>query len=404
MELVIHIFMVFVACYSIAMYSLGTLFRGILKPLVAIEKDYTYQPLVSVLMPTFNEGKHAYDTIRSMRNVNYPIDKLEILAYDDCSKDDTFEWIKKAEKEFRNVKVVKNLKNQGKAATMIDAAIASNGEILIGIDSDCVFDKNVVLELVSCFPKNPKLAAVGGRVGVLNTNETWLTQIQAVFYLASFMFVKIVENSTRKVQCLSGPLVAIRRSIFFDLIPQIKNRTFLGVKITNGEDRALTQMLLREGYDTYVNLDSVCWTSVPTKLKQYILQQLRWRRSAIGQWLEAIYNLPLLIKNSTFSSVIFSLAPIYVLLSWVILVMMSTFSGHLFQVLVTILVFHFILSPVIVLTYLNITNNSTYEKINNKLKFIYTFFISIFWFPISGLIITIVALSTLDDGGWVTRT
>jgi cellulose synthase/poly-beta-1,6-N-acetylglucosamine synthase-like glycosyltransferase len=312
--------------------------------------------------------------------------------------------MQKAAKDFPNVIAKRNVANQGKALTMIDAAKASRGEILVGIDSDCVFDPNSIREMVACFPKNPKLAGVGGRVGVLNTNQNWLTQIQAVFYLTSFLFIKVVENIPRKIQCLSGPLVALRRERYMELIPEITKRTFLGAKITNGEDRALTQMLLRRGWDTYVNLDAVCWTSVPSKLNQYIMQQLRWRRSAIGQWLEAIYNLPKLIKNSTFFSVLFSLAPVYVIIVWILLLVGSALLGNLLYILLSILVFHVVISPIIILSYLSITKNFKYEKIDNISKFIPTFFMSIFWFPVSGLIITTVALCSLDDGGWVTRT
>jgi Glycosyl transferase family 2 len=62
----------------------------------AIKKDYTYQPAVSVLMPCFNEGKTVYETIASIAKCNYPAHKFEVIAQDDCSVDDSYEWMLKA--------------------------------------------------------------------------------------------------------------------------------------------------------------------------------------------------------------------------------------------------------------------------------------------------------------------
>jgi len=55
-----------------------------------VKKDYTYQPTVSVLMPCFNEGKTVYETIESISKSDYPNDRFEVIAQDDCSVDDSY--------------------------------------------------------------------------------------------------------------------------------------------------------------------------------------------------------------------------------------------------------------------------------------------------------------------------
>ena len=69
------------------------------------KKDYAYQPTVSVLMPCYNEGKTVYETIESISKSNYPNDKFEVIAQDDCSVDDSYEWMLKAQRDFTNIRV-----------------------------------------------------------------------------------------------------------------------------------------------------------------------------------------------------------------------------------------------------------------------------------------------------------
>jgi cellulose synthase/poly-beta-1,6-N-acetylglucosamine synthase-like glycosyltransferase len=369
-----------------------------------VARDYRNQPIVSVVMSCFNEGESVYNTIKSMRCSNYPVEKLAIYAFDDCSKDDSFLWIQKAAQDFPNVFAKLNKTNQGKAHSVLDAVELSSGEIIVSVDSDCVFEPNAIQELVACFT-NPKIAAVGGRVGISNANANWLTRFQTLTYALSFLVLKSSENICRKIQCLSGPLVAIRRDCFNEIKAQIANRSFLGVKITNGEDRALTQMLLFAGYETYLNNDAVCYTSAPEAIGQYAKQQLRWRRSAIGQFFQLVRRLPEMVFNNGLLCSSFSLFPIFVLLIWNLIIISSWFSGAIMSTLMAIVLCHFMVGPCVVLVfyYYAIHSNCFDLKAITLFDLLISRLIGSFWYPVSSVIITLFALFTLDDGGWVTR-
>jgi cellulose synthase/poly-beta-1,6-N-acetylglucosamine synthase-like glycosyltransferase len=60
---------------SVFKYTLALILKWSV-PKATVEKDYTYQPTVSVLMPCFNEGKTVYETIESISNSNYPNEKF----------------------------------------------------------------------------------------------------------------------------------------------------------------------------------------------------------------------------------------------------------------------------------------------------------------------------------------
>src|SRR5208337_4113692 len=124
--------------------------------------DYT--PTVSILLPCFNEGFTVYETIESISKCNYPHDKFEIICVDDCSVDESLDWMHKAQNDFTNVKIIvdKNPVNSGKVASVSRALSHSNAEIILSIDSDCIFDREVMRELISCFA-DPEIGAVGGQ-------------------------------------------------------------------------------------------------------------------------------------------------------------------------------------------------------------------------------------------------
>ncbi|WP_246012077.1 glycosyltransferase [Hydromonas duriensis] len=384
------------------MYTSG-LFINLYCKRFDVKRDYSYKPTASVILSCFNEGHTVYETIKSLRMSDYPQDKLQILAFDDCSKDDSFEWIKKAAQDFPNVVATLNERNKGKAHTFLDGLDLSTAEVVVGVDSDCIFDEHAISELMACFTE-PNICAVGGRVGISNADETWLTRCQAVYYALSFLVLKSPEKLFRKVQCLSGPLVAIKRECFDAVREQVEKRNFLGIRVTNGEDRALTQILLRNGYSTYLNTDAVCWTAVPSNISGYLSQQLRWRRSAVGQWLDALARFPIMFKNNTFLCAFFSLMPIFVMFSWNVLFITSGLMGHLLIVLIKILLFHMLLSPILALAFFYMSKHHLKrERVASIGVLTWSLIIMSLWFPFSALFVTLFALSTLDDGGWVTR-
>jgi hyaluronan synthase len=113
---------------SIIKYTLGLILKWSVRG-TKIEKDFTYQPTVSVLMPCYNEGRTVYETIASISKSNYPNDRLQVFAQDDCSADDSYQWMLKAQRDFTNipVHVGRNAENSGKARTVCIFSLIADG-------------------------------------------------------------------------------------------------------------------------------------------------------------------------------------------------------------------------------------------------------------------------------------
>src|ERR1035438_6710670 len=102
----ILLWLILVLCLliSVVKYLMGIILKFSF-PSTKARKDYAYEPTVSVLMPCYNEGKTVYETIESISTSNYPNHKFEVIAQDDCSVDDSFEWMRKAQRDFTNIRI-----------------------------------------------------------------------------------------------------------------------------------------------------------------------------------------------------------------------------------------------------------------------------------------------------------
>ena len=395
--ILLWLIMVLCLLISVVKYLMGIILR-VAFPSTKAKRDYTYEPTVSVLMPCFNEGKTVYETIESISKSNYPSEKFEVIAQDDCSVDDSFAWMRKAQQDFSNIRIRtgRNEVNSGKARTVCNALELSNAEIIISIDSDCIFHPNAIRELTACFAE-PNIGSVGGRVGVRNPNESIITVIQTIIYYSAFQLYKIPENWTRSVCCISGCLFAIRRELLLKIEPASRSRNWFGIPVNQGEDRFLTHQTLLHGYGTYINNDALCWTTVPNTLSVLFKQQLRWRRSIVRDFFYTLKSLPkhvwTLHPNTVLTLV---LVPLGAVVGFLVVVNMLTSDPLAWAgpaPLITALGIAAILSWVI-------KRYSAREAVSHPLAF----GAYVAWSVVSSLFLTPLALCTMDSADWGTRT
>src|SRR5215472_3821776 len=115
---------------TLVKYTLGAILKFSVSG-AKITKDYSHQPTVSVILPCYNEGQAVYEAIESLSRSNYPAEKFEIIAQDDCSVDNSYQWMLLAQRDFANIRinVNRNTVNSGKARTVCNAVAYSSAEV-----------------------------------------------------------------------------------------------------------------------------------------------------------------------------------------------------------------------------------------------------------------------------------
>ncbi len=129
---------------------------------------------------------------------------------------------------------------------------------------------------------DPNVGAVSGHTDVHNRNTNILTQMQAVRYYVAFTIYKAAESIFGNVTCCPGCCSAYRREYLIEFVDEWLHQTFLGAKCTFGDDRSLTNFIIRK-HEAVYSPQAKAYTVVPETFGKYVKQQQRWKKSWIRE-------------------------------------------------------------------------------------------------------------------------
>ncbi len=241
-------------------------------------------PACTVIVPAYNEGKLVYQTLMSLAASDYPKEKIQLLAIDDGSKDDTWLWMQKAKNELGDrVTIFQQPENKGKRHALHRGFGLATGEIFVTVDSDSIVKKDTLRNMTSPFVVNEKCGAVAGNVRVLNQNEGIIPKMLNVSFVFSFEFIRSAQSMLGSVLCTPGALSAYRKEAVMNCLDQWINQTFMGQPSDIGEDRAMTNMILKQGYHVLFQRNAYVLTDVPIKYQNLQKMFTRWERSNVRE-------------------------------------------------------------------------------------------------------------------------
>jgi hyaluronan synthase len=235
------------------------------------------EPTIAIVMPAFNEEEAVAGSVRSLLTVDYPHEKLEIVVVNDGSTDNTLREIEHAAGGDPVVRVISFPENRGKRAAMAAGIRATSAEIVAFVDSDSSLEHNSLRRIVRGYA-DPKVGAIAGHAEVQNSRESWIARMQAVRYFVAFRVCKAAESIFSAVTCCSGCFSTYRRKAITPVLEAWEHQRFLGRPATYGDDRSLTNYVLRTWDVRYDEL-ARSRTIVPTTFRVFLRQQLRWKRS-----------------------------------------------------------------------------------------------------------------------------
>jgi hyaluronan synthase len=240
-------------------------------------------PRLTVLIPAYNEGAMVEQTIASVAAASYPSGRLEIIAIDDGSTDDTWHHIRHAALRFpRLVAAVRLPSNRGKRGALAEGFRRAGGDVIVTVDSDSVIERGALLAIAGPF-RNPRIGAVAGKVAVHNRRAGLIPRMLHVRFILSFDYLRSAQSVFRTVFCCPGALAAYRAPLVRQVLPKWERQEFLGTQCTYGEDRALTNDILAAGYDTVYQRTALVHTIVPETYSKLCRMFLRWDRSYIRE-------------------------------------------------------------------------------------------------------------------------
>ncbi len=378
---------------SFFIYTLYNFFRY--KPVASVSDDEL--PTCTVIVPAYNEGEQVYATLKSLAASDYPIEKLQLLGIDDGSQDDTWRWMQEAKKELGDrVSICQQPKNMGKRHALYRGFNEGTGEVFVTVDSDSIVSPDTLRNLVSPMVTNKNCGAVAGNIRVLNNERALLPKMLDVSFVLSFEFVRSAESNLNSVLCTPGALAAYRRDAVFACLPEWINQTFMGNPSDIGEDRAMTNMILKQGKHVLFQRNAYAYTNVPEKYKGLYKMFIRWGRSNVRENIAmAKYVFTDFRKGSkTGSRLLFLSQSFEIVMTYPFLAFMLIFiATHPILFLCSTLLSILVLSTFPMLFYSNKykTSESFYAY---AYSILYTF--GLFW-------IAPYAIATAGRSGWLTR-
>jgi len=271
-------------------------------------------PLVSVIVPAFNEELTIAESIRALLDLDY--ESREIVVVNDGSTDDTLNILRRTFQlvsaplaymqplpseavrgVYRSISepglIVIDKDNGRCKSDAANAGInAASGVAVLVVDADTVLEPDALTRAALPFLEDPNIIAVGGNIAITNgssieggriTNvalpRSWLARFQIIEYMRSFMLFRLACAAVNGVVIISGAFGLFRRE------------TVIAVggydKTAIGEDMDLTIRLqrycrtrsrpFRIGFDPH----PLGWTQAPEDWLSLKSQRYRWRRGLL---------------------------------------------------------------------------------------------------------------------------
>lgn len=220
-------------------------------------------PLVSVIVPCFNEELTIDNCVKSLLRQRYS--NIEILIVNDGSTDNTSQRALSLSNEASNVRIL-NKSNEGKASALNFGLLHSKGEIIVSMDADSIFKPDTIEQLISSF-NDESVVAVSGNVKVAN-RKTLLGKHQAIEYVTGLTLQRRAFAELGCMQVISGAIGAFRKDKLLE-IGGYSSDTIV-------EDMDVTIALAQMGYKIIYNPDAIAYTGAPESITEFIKQRYRW--------------------------------------------------------------------------------------------------------------------------------
>lgn len=244
-----------------------------------------HQPSISIIVPARNEENNIERCVRSLIELDYPLERLEIIIVDDRSTDRTGEVLDQLAASHSFITVLHRSEREvdpnlrGKPGALQYGIEHSHGDVVLMTDADCEVPRQWASAMVRPF-RDERVGMVNAMTSV--SGETMFDRVQDVEWTyTQSMACGGVGNSVA-LGCFGNNL-AIRRSLF----DQLGGYHEIPFSVT--EDMALQLAVERAGHRIrFVIQPETSVTTLPCEtLAEYLKQRHRWVRGGTGLGLRA---------------------------------------------------------------------------------------------------------------------
>ena len=246
-------------------------------------------PLVSVLVPAYNEESTIEAALESLLHLDYP--NYEVVFVDDGSSDRTLEFARAVHARSESDAIqIHGKTNAGKWSALNLAFRVAKGEFVLCVDADSRLDIESLKHLVRAILRDEKIGSVAGQIRVRNRGSI-LTRLQALEYLNCNGTLRAAQTLTGDVLVVPGPLGLFRRDALQEVWERLGSSEAKDESLghfsgpyehdTFAEDFDLSIAILALGYQITYEPLAVAHTKAPGSVVELLNQRYRWQRGSI---------------------------------------------------------------------------------------------------------------------------
>lgn len=254
------------------------------------QQPHGYMTTTSIVTPVYNENPEVFLSALRSWAANKP---TEIIAVIDYTDERCIQIFTEFEKECaaNNGPATKMVvtKKPGKRPALVDGTLVSTGEIVFLVDSDTIWETDVLVKAVAPF-EDPEVGGVTTRQNVLNPHTIAQRLFDAYLDIRYMDEIRFLMTLGDAVTCISGRTAVYRRAAVMPLLDGLLNETFWGKPVISGDDKALTNLLQAQGWKVRYQENARVYTPGAPQLGFFIKQRIRWARNSWRADLRTLFS------------------------------------------------------------------------------------------------------------------
>ncbi len=226
----------------------------------------------TVLVPVYREPEAVFRRALQSVRANGPTEMIAIIDGGDAE-------LAAIAGEYCD-RVVRLPKSGKRVAIAAGLRAADPGtDVVLVLDSDTVWAPGALAELLRPFA-DPRVGGVTPRQAIFDVGHDPVRRLADWIEDLRYLLTVPAQSVFGQVGCLAGRTIAYRREAFEPAVKRLVKQTVLGVPQHVGDDRVLTNELLRAGWRTVYQSTALVETDAPPDWRTFWRQQLRWGRSS----------------------------------------------------------------------------------------------------------------------------
>ncbi len=238
--------------------------------------QFAQLPKVTMQLPVFNEVYVVERLLKSVSEIDYPRDLLQIQVLDD-STDDTRELTARCVSELQerglNVQLIHRVDRVGFKAGALEAGLATaEGEFVCILDADFVPQADLLQKTIHFFT-DPNVGMIQTRWGHLNRTYSLLTRVQAMFLDGHLLLEQTARSRSGRFFNFNGTAGLWRRTCIEEAGGWQHD--------TLTEDLDLSYRAQLVGWKFMFLPDVITPAELPVDMNGFKSQQHRWTKGSV---------------------------------------------------------------------------------------------------------------------------